>query len=210
MRGAITSMILMIDNYDSFTYNLVQYLSEMKEEVQTHRNDAIGINDVYDLRPDMLVISPGPCTPDDAGISVELIRKFQGKIPLLGVCLGHQAIGQAFGAEVIRAQRPVHGKTSLITHNGKTIYRGLKNPLTVCRYHSLILNPPSVPPCLEVTSWTAEGEIMGIRHRHYLVEGVQFHPEAILTEGGKQLLRNFVQIARAFNNDLRELKHATL
>ncbi len=200
-------MILMIDNYDSFTYNLVQYLAEMEEEVQTYRNDELGISDIYDLRPEMLVISPGPCTPGDAGISLEVIREFGGKIPLLGVCLGHQAIGQVFGAEVTRAREPVHGKTSSITHDGKTIYRGLKNPLTVCRYHSLSLNPASIPFCLEVTAWTEDGEIMGIRHRQYLVEGVQFHPEAILTEGGKQLLRNFIQIARAFNGGPRESRH---
>lgn len=197
-------MILMIDNYDSFTYNLVQYLSEMKEEVQIYRNDTLSISDIYDLHPEMVVISPGPGTPNEAGISLEVIREFQGKIPLLGVCLGHQAIGQVFGAEVARTRRPVHGKTSLVAHDGKTIYHGLKNPLTVCRYHSLGLNPASIPSCLEVTSWTMDGEIMGIRHKQYLIEGVQFHPEAILTEGGKQLLRNFVQIARAFNDERRK------
>ncbi|KKM08950.1 anthranilate synthase component II [Clostridiales bacterium PH28_bin88] len=202
-------MILMIDNYDSFTYNLVQYIAEMKEEIQTYRNDEINIRDIYDMSPEMLVISPGPCSPNEAGISLEVIREFHGKIPLLGVCLGHQAIGQVFGAEVTRAREPVHGKTSLITHDGQTIYRGLPNPLTVCRYHSLCLHPASIPACLEVTSWTADGEVMGIRHKQYLVEGVQFHPEAILTEGGKQLLRNFIQIARAFHNERRELKHAT-
>ncbi|KKM11378.1 anthranilate synthase component II [Clostridiales bacterium PH28_bin88] len=202
-------MILMIDNYDSFTYNLVQYITEMNEEVQTFRNDDLSISDIYRLRPEMLVISPGPCTPNEAGISLQVIREFQGRIPLLGVCLGHQAIGQVFGAEVIRAQKPVHGKVSLITHDGKTIYRGLKNPLTVCRYHSLSLGPASIPPCLEVTSWSEDGEVMGIRHRQYPVEGVQFHPEAILTEGGKELLKNFIQIAREFNKEQRELTHAT-
>ncbi|MCL4515753.1 MAG: aminodeoxychorismate synthase component I [Firmicutes bacterium] len=200
-------MILMIDNYDSFTYNLVQYLAEMEEEVQTYRNDELGLSDIYDLRPEMLVISPGPCTPNEAGISLEIIREFGGRIPLLGVCLGHQAIGQVFGAEVTRARKPVHGKTSSIAHDGKTIYRGLKNPLTVCRYHSLSLNPASIPSCLEVTAWTEDGEIMGIRHRQYLVEGVQFHPEAVLTEGGKQLLRNFIKIARAFNGGRRKPEH---
>ncbi|MEW6662229.1 MAG: anthranilate synthase component II [Bacillota bacterium] len=190
-------MILMIDNYDSFTYNLVQYLAEMAEEVQTYRNNELSLSDIYELSPEMLVISPGPCTPNEAGISLAVIREFHGKIPLLGVCLGHQAIGQIFGAEVIRAKKPVHGKTSLITHDGKTIFRELKNPLTVCRYHSLSLDPATIPACLEVSAWTADGEIMGIRHRHHLVEGVQFHPEAILTEGGKQLLKNFLLIARA-------------
>lgn len=202
-------MILMIDNYDSFTYNLVQYITEMNDEVQTFRNDELSISDIYRLRPEMLVFSPGPCTPNEAGISLQVIREFQGKIPLLGVCLGHQAIGQVFGAEVIRAQRPVHGKTSLITHDGKTIYRGLPNPLTVCRYHSLSLDPASIPGCLEVTSWSEDGEVMGIRHKQHPVEGVQFHPEAILTEGGKELLKNFIQIAREFNKEQRELTHAT-
>jgi anthranilate synthase/aminodeoxychorismate synthase-like glutamine amidotransferase len=192
-----SNMILMIDNYDSFTYNLVQYLTEMAESVHTYRNDDLSLSDIYKLSPKMLVISPGPCTPNEAGITLAVIREFCGKIPLLGVCLGHQAIGQIFGAKVIRAQKPVHGKTSLITHDGKTIFNGLKNPLSVCRYHSLIIDPATIPSCLEVSAWTADGEIMGIRHRHHLVEGVQFHPEAILTEGGKQLLQNFLLLAKA-------------
>jgi anthranilate synthase/aminodeoxychorismate synthase-like glutamine amidotransferase len=192
-------MILMIDNYDSFTYNLVQYLTEMAEEVQTFRNDELSLSDIYELSPKMLVISPGPCTPNEAGITLAVIREFCGKIPLLGVCLGHQAIGQIFGAKVIRAQKPVHGKTSLITHDAKTIFRGLQNPLSVCRYHSLILDPATIPSCLEVSARTADGEVMAIRHRQYLVEGVQFHPEAILTEGGKKLLQNFLLLAKAVN-----------
>ena len=191
-------MILMIDNYDSFTYNLVQYLAEMKEEVQTYRNDEISLSDIYNIYPQMLAISPGPCTPNEAGISLEVIREFRGKIPILGVCLGHQTIGQVFGAKIVRALKPIHGKTSQISHDGKTIYRQLKNPLTVCRYHSLILDPATIPSCLEVSSWTMDGEIMGIRHKEYLVEGIQFHPEAILTEQGKELLKNFIRITKVF------------
>jgi anthranilate synthase/aminodeoxychorismate synthase-like glutamine amidotransferase len=187
-------MILMIDNYDSFTFNLVQYLGELGAEVRVERNDAITVDDVLALRPAAIVISPGPCTPNEAGISVETIRRCAGRIPLLGVCLGHQSIGAAFGGEVVRAARIMHGKTSPIEHDGRTIFRGLGNPFDATRYHSLLVRRESLPDCLEVSAWTAEGEIMGLRHRELAVEGVQFHPESILTLEGKRLLANFLEL----------------
>lgn len=187
-------MLLMIDNYDSFTYNLVQYLGELGEDVRVYRNDKITLQQIEDLRPDRIVISPGPCTPKEAGVSVETIRQFAGRMPILGVCLGHQSLGVAFGGEVIRAQRLMHGKTSMISHDGKTIFHGLPNPFEATRYHSLLVNPKNLPDCLEVSAKTAEGEIMGLRHRTLGVEGVQFHPESILTTIGKDLLRNFLKL----------------
>lgn len=187
-------MILMIDNYDSFTYNLVQYLGELGEDVRVFRNDKITIDEIEELGPERIVISPGPCTPKEAGVSVEVIRHFGVKIPILGVCLGHQAIGEAYGGDVVRAGRLMHGKTSMIHHDGKTIYRGLPNPFEATRYHSLIIKRETIPACLEVSARTAEGEIMGVRHKEYRVEGVQFHPESILTRVGKDLLRNFLNL----------------
>lgn len=187
-------MLLMIDNYDSFTYNLVQYLGELGEDVRVYRNDKITLQQIEDLRPDRIVISPGPCTPKEAGVSVETIRQFAGRMPILGVCLGHQSLGVAFGGEVIRAQRLMHGKTSMISHDGKTIFHGLPNPFEATRYHSLLVNPKNLPDCLEVSAKTTEGEIMGLRHRTLGVEGVQFHPESILTKSGKDLLRNFLKL----------------
>ena len=187
-------MILMIDNYDSFTFNLVQYLGELGAEVKVERNDAITVDDVGRLAPAAIVISPGPCTPNEAGISVATIRKYAGKIPILGVCLGHQSIGAAFGGEVVRADRIMHGKTSPIAHDGRTIFRELENPFDATRYHSLLVRKESLPDCLEVSAWTADGEIMGLRHRELAVEGVQFHPESILTLEGKRLLANFLAL----------------
>ncbi|MBK9308431.1 MAG: aminodeoxychorismate/anthranilate synthase component II [Nitrospira sp.] len=187
-------MLLVIDNYDSFTYNLVQYLGELGEDVQVYRNDKITMDQIEELRPSRIVISPGPCTPKEAGISVEAIRRFGGKIPILGVCLGHQSMAVAFGGEVIRAQRLMHGKTSQITHDGKTIFRSLPNPFEATRYHSLIVNRVNLPDCLEISAETAEGEIMGLRHTTLCVEGVQFHPESILTTAGKDLLRNYLKL----------------
>lgn len=189
-------MIVVIDNYDSFTFNLVQYLGELGVPAVVYRNDQVTLKDIERLTPQAIVISPGPCTPDQAGISVEAVRHFTGRLPILGVCLGHQAIGQAFGSRVIRAHQPVHGKTSAIYHDGRTIYSGLPQPLLAARYHSLVVAGEGLPPCLEVTAKTAEGEIMGLRHRLHLVEGVQFHPESILTRGGKHLLRNFLDLTR--------------
>ncbi|WP_314305811.1 aminodeoxychorismate/anthranilate synthase component II [Brevibacillus parabrevis] len=185
-------MILMIDNYDSFTYNLVQYVGELGEELQVYRNDKITLEEIERLAPDYLMISPGPCTPNEAGISMEAIRHFAGKIPILGVCLGHQSIGQVFGAKVIRAERLMHGKTSEVIHDGKTIFQSIPSPFTAARYHSLIVEEASIPSELEITARTAEGEIMALRHREYPIEGVQFHPESIITEHGKQLLQNFL------------------
>ncbi|HLE25060.1 MAG TPA: aminodeoxychorismate/anthranilate synthase component II [Thermodesulfobacteriota bacterium] len=190
-------MILMIDNYDSFTYNLVHYLGELGEKVLVFRNDKITIEDVGKLNPDMVVISPGPCTPKEAGISVDLIKEFAGRIPILGVCLGHQSIGYAFGGNIVRAKRLLHGKTSQIYHDGKRIYEGVPTPFEATRYHSLLVEGSSLPDELEVTAWTNEDEIMGIRHKEYLIEGVQFHPESILTKHGKDLLRNFIRIAKS-------------
>lgn len=187
-------MLLVIDNYDSFTYNLVQYLGELGEDVQVYRNDKITLDEIEQLRPSRLVISPGPCTPNEAGISVDTFRRFSGKIPILGVCLGHQSMAVAFGGEVIRAQRLMHGKTSHIKHDGKTIFQSLSNPFEATRYHSLIVNRLTLPACLEISAETADGEIMGLRHKTLGVEGVQFHPESILTTVGIDLLRNFIQL----------------
>ncbi len=184
--------ILMIDNYDSFTYNLVQYLGELGAEVVVRRNDEITLEEIEALRPDGIVVSPGPCTPNEAGISVATIEKFRGAIPILGVCLGHQAIGAALGGAIVRAERIMHGKTSPIHHDGRGVFRGLSNPFDATRYHSLVIERSSLPGELEVSAWTTEGEIMGVRHRSLPMEGVQFHPESILTLEGKQLLRNFL------------------
>ncbi|MBL8489499.1 MAG: aminodeoxychorismate/anthranilate synthase component II [Rhodocyclaceae bacterium] len=186
-------MLLMIDNYDSFTYNLVQYFGELGEEVRVYRNDAISCKEVAAMQPDRIVISPGPCSPAEAGVSVAVIREFAGKIPLLGVCLGHQSIGAAFGGEIVRARLPMHGKLSPIHHADKGVFRGLPNPLTATRYHSLAIRRDTLPACLEITAWTEDGEIMGVRHREFAVEGVQFHPESILTERGHDLLKNFLK-----------------
>ncbi|MHB8171334.1 MAG: aminodeoxychorismate/anthranilate synthase component II [Thermincolia bacterium] len=187
-------MILMIDNYDSFTYNLVQYLGELGEEIKVARNDKITVDEIVQLKPKHIVISPGPCTPNEAGISMEIIEKLAGKIPILGVCLGHQSIGQVFGGKVLRAERLMHGKTSEVYHDGKTVFQGLPSPFTATRYHSLIVERESLPDCLEITAETKDGEIMGLRHKEYLVEGLQFHPESILTEHGKDMLRNFLAL----------------
>lgn len=186
-------MLLMIDNYDSFTYNLVQYFGELKQEVIVKRNDQISLQEIADLNPDYLVISPGPCTPNEAGISLAAIERFAGQIPLLGVCLGHQSIGQAFGAKVVRAEKVMHGKNSLIEHDGKGVFRGLNNPLDITRYHSLVLDPASLPDCFDVSATVvASNEIMAIRHKTLAVEGVQFHPESIMSEQGLKLLNNFL------------------
>ncbi len=187
-------MLLMIDNYDSFTYNLVQYFGELGEDVRVYRNDKISLEEIVRIRPQRVVISPGPCTPNEAGISVSVIREFAGRLPVLGVCLGHQSVGAAFGGEVIRADRLMHGKTSMIHHDGKTVFRGLPNPFEATRYHSLLVKRATLPDCLEVSAETAEGEIMGLRHRALGVEGVQFHPESILTRAGMDLLRNFLKL----------------
>jgi anthranilate synthase/aminodeoxychorismate synthase-like glutamine amidotransferase len=195
-------VLLMIDNYDSFTFNLVQYLGEMGREIEVRRNDAITLTEIAALRPEAIVLSPGPCTPNEAGICLDLIAHFAGRIPILGVCLGHQAIGQTFGGEVVRAPRLMHGKTSLIHHDGQTIYSGLRNPFTATRYHSLIVKKETIPPCLEITAWTEQNEIMGVRHKEFFVEGVQFHPESILTEEGKSLLWNFIEMAGLFWQDI--------
>ncbi|MFB4205317.1 aminodeoxychorismate/anthranilate synthase component II [Arhodomonas sp. KWT2] len=191
-------MLLMIDNYDSFTWNLVQYLGELGAEVAVHRNDAISVADIERMAPERIVISPGPCTPDEAGISLDVVRRFAGRVPLLGVCLGHQAIGQAFGARVVRAGRVMHGKTSAVHHRGRGVFAGLPNPMEATRYHSLVLERSSLPPCFEVTAWSENEdgsieEIMGVRHVSLDVEGVQFHPESILTAAGHDLLRNFLE-----------------
>ncbi|MBI2844243.1 MAG: aminodeoxychorismate/anthranilate synthase component II [Armatimonadetes bacterium] len=185
-------MILMIDNYDSFTYNLVQYLGEMGQELKVFRNDKVTVQEIEALVPDSIVISPGPCTPREAGISVEVIRYFAGKIPILGVCLGHQSIGYAFGGEVVRADRLMHGKTSMIYHDGEGVFKALPNPFEATRYHSLVVRRETMPDCLKVTAETDRREVMGIRHKELPVEGVQFHPESILTSHGKELLENFV------------------
>ncbi|MEK7683620.1 MAG: aminodeoxychorismate/anthranilate synthase component II [Nitrospirota bacterium] len=187
-------MLLMIDNYDSFTYNLVQHLGEIGEDIKVFRNDRVTIKDIEELNPERIVISPGPCTPKEAGVSVDVIKYFAGKIPILGVCLGHQAIGAAFGGDIIRAPRLMHGKTSMIYHDGKTIYEGLPNPFEATRYHSLIIKKETLPSCLEITAWTDQDEIMGVRHKEFIVEGVQFHPESILTKVGKTLLKNFLKL----------------
>lgn len=189
-------MLLMIDNYDSFTYNLVQYFAELGETVEVHRNDRVSVAEIAARRPDRLVISPGPCSPDEAGISVAAIRELAGTLPILGVCLGHQALGQAFGGRIVRAERLMHGKTSPIHHDGRELFRGLPNPFDATRYHSLLIERATLPDCLEVTAWTQEGEIMGVRHRDLPLWGVQFHPESILTVAGKQLLQNFLEMTR--------------
>ncbi|AMO98582.1 glutamine amidotransferase of anthranilate synthase/aminodeoxychorismate synthase family protein [Collimonas arenae] len=186
-------MLLMIDNYDSFTYNLVQYFGELGEDVRTFRNDEITLEEIQALKPDRICLSPGPCSPKEAGICVALLQQFAGKLPILGVCLGHQAIGEAFGGKVVRAQQVMHGKTSPITHTGVGVFKDLPSPFTVIRYHSLAIERSSIPDCLEITAWTDDGEIMGVRHKDYDIEGVQFHPESILSEHGHALLRNFVQ-----------------
>jgi len=188
-------MILMIDNYDSFTYNLVQYLGELGQDIRVFRNDKIGIREIEEQDPDAIVVSPGPCTPREAGISVEVIRHFAGKKPLLGVCLGHQSLGAAFGAEVVRAERLMHGKTSMIHHDGKGLFDSVENPFEATRYHSLIVKRETLPECFEITAWTDEGVIMGLRHKEYpALEGLQFHPESILTLVGKRLLKNFIEM----------------
>lgn len=186
------SHVLVIDNYDSFTYNLVQYLHMVGATCDVFLHDAISTREIAQRNPDGILLSPGPCTPDDAGVTLEVVREFAGKIPLFGVCLGHQAIGQAFGAQVVRAQRLMHGKTSPIHHDGTSIFTGLPSPMTATRYHSLLLEPTSLPPVFRTMAWTSEGEIMGIAHRELPVLGVQFHPESILTEGGIQLIRHWV------------------
>jgi len=191
-------VVFILDNYDSFTYNLVQYFGELGAQVEVRRNDQITIDDIEEMQPERIVVSPGPCTPQDAGISIELIRHFAGKVPILGVCLGHQAIGAAFGGNVVRAPRLMHGKTSAVTHDGKSIFRGLPTPMTATRYHSLIVEETDLPAELEVSAWTTEKDgtrtIMGLRHKKFPVEGVQFHPESVLTDAGKQLVSNFFNL----------------
>jgi anthranilate synthase component 2 len=191
-------MLLMIDNYDSFTYNLVQYLGELGADVRVYRNDKISVQEIEDLQPERIVISPGPCTPNEAGVSIETIKQFAGRVPILGVCLGHQSIGQAFGGHIGHARAIMHGKTSMMHHSNAGVFKGLPNPFEATRYHSLVIEPDSLPDCLEVTAWTADDsgavdEIMGVRHKTMAVEGVQFHPESILTRSGHDLLRNFLQ-----------------
>ena len=190
-------MVFVLDNYDSFTYNLVQYLGELGAEVEVRRNDQVTIDQVHAMRPERIVVSPGPCTPHEAGISIELIRHFAGRTPVLGVCLGHQAIGEAFGGQVVRAPNLMHGKTSPVMHDNKTVFQGLPMPMTATRYHSLIVEEKSLPDDLEVSAWTTEKDgtrtIMGLRHRRYPVEGVQFHPESVLTDAGKKLVANFLE-----------------
>ncbi|MBI3398765.1 MAG: aminodeoxychorismate/anthranilate synthase component II [Deltaproteobacteria bacterium] len=201
-------MLLIIDNYDSFTYNLVQYFGELGQDIKVYRNDKITIEEIEKLKPDSIVISPGPCDPEKAGVSVHVIKKFSGKIPMLGVCLGHQSIGYAFGAKIVRAERLMHGKISPIYHDGKTIFKGIANPFEATRYHSLLIKKDTLPDCLEISAWTKEDEIMGVRYKEegqgargkgqnkIILEGVQFHPESILTKAGKDILRNFLEIAR--------------
>jgi anthranilate synthase component 2 len=185
-------MLLMIDNYDSFTYNLVQYFGELNQEVVVFRNDEVSLDEIAALQPAQIVISPGPCTPNEAGISVPMIRRFAGEIPILGVCLGHQSIGKAFGGKIVHAKRVMHGKVSAIHHRGQGVFNGLREPFEATRYHSLVIERESLPEVLEVTAWTDDGEIMGVQHKSLPVQGVQFHPESILTEFGHDLLRNFV------------------
>jgi anthranilate synthase component 2 len=186
-------MLLMIDNYDSFTYNIVQYFGELGEDVRTVRNDQITLEQIADMNPDRICISPGPKSPKDAGVSVDVLKAFKGKKPILGVCLGHQAIGEAFGGRIIRARQVMHGKTSKIAHTGEGVFKGLPSPFTVIRYHSLAIERASLPSCLEVTAWTDDGEIMGVRHKEFDIEGVQFHPESILSEHGHAMLKNFLE-----------------
>ncbi|MEW5744431.1 MAG: aminodeoxychorismate/anthranilate synthase component II [Nitrospirota bacterium] len=190
-------MLLMIDNYDSFTYNIVQYLGELGEEVRVFRNDKITIAEIERLGPERIVVSPGPCTPKEAGVSIEVITHFAGRVPLLGVCLGHQSIGAAFGGEIIRAPYLMHGKISRVHHDNRTIFTGLPNPFDATRYHSLVIRRESLPDCLEITAWTEDGVIMGVRHKTHIVEGVQFHPESILTTAGRDLLKNFLGLGAA-------------
>ncbi|MDQ0215894.1 para-aminobenzoate synthetase component 2 [Oikeobacillus pervagus] len=192
-------MIFMIDNYDSFTYNLVQYLGELGETLVVKRNDEVTIQEIEQMNPDFLMISPGPCTPNEAGISLEAIRYFAGKIPIFGVCLGHQSIAQVFGGDVIQAERLMHGKTSDIFHDGQTIFEQMENPFQATRYHSLIVKKETLPDCLEVSAWTKEGEIMALRHKKYPIESVQFHPESIMTKSGKQLLSSFIRTYRNYH-----------
>lgn len=198
-------MILMIDNYDSFTYNLVHYLEGLNETVHVVRNDAITVADIHRLNPEMIVLSPGPCTPNEAGICLSVVDELQGQYPILGICLGHQTIGQAYGGKIIKAIEPVHGKVHPIRHTHKGVFNGLHEPLKVTRYHSLVIEKETLPSCLEITAETLDGQIMGIRHKTLLIEGVQFHPEAILTEQGMELLENFLKEAKAFR---REPQHA--
>jgi anthranilate synthase component 2 len=186
-------MLLMIDNYDSFTYNLVQYFGELGEDVRTVRNDEITLDEIAAMKPDRICVSPGPCSPQEAGISVPLLKRFAGEMPILGICLGHQSIGAAFGGKIVRAKQVMHGKTSILNHIGVGVFRDLPNPYTVIRYHSLAIERESLPDCLEVTAWTEDGEIMGVRHKEMNVQGVQFHPESILTEQGHELLKNFLE-----------------
>ena len=186
-------MLLVIDNYDSFTYNLVQYFGELGAEMKVIRNDELTVDEIESLAPDKIVISPGPCTPNEAGVSVEVVKRFGGKIPILGVCLGHQSIAQAFGGDVVRADRLMHGKTSMMEHDEKSVFRGLPQPFEATRYHSLIVQKDTLPDCLEITAWTQEGEIMGLQHKEHEIHGVQFHPESILTAEGKNLLANFLK-----------------
>jgi anthranilate synthase component II len=185
-------MLLMIDNYDSFTYNLVQYFGELGEDVRTFRNDEISLDEIAALNPDRICISPGPCSPREAGVSVPVLQHFAGKLPILGVCLGHQSIGEAFGGKVVRAKQVMHGKTAAIAHTGVGVFKDLPSPYTVIRYHSLAIDRASLPDCLEVTAWTDDGEIMGVRHKEFDIQGVQFHPESILSEHGHALLKNFL------------------
>ena len=187
-------MILMIDNYDSFTYNLVQYLGELGADMRIFRNDKITVDEIRDMKPEKIVVSPGPCTPNEAGVSVETIKSFSGELPILGVCLGHQSIGQAFGGKIVRAPKLLHGKTSLIEHNGQELFNGLDNPFVATRYHSLIIERETLPECLSVTAWTDDGTIMGVCHREHPTMGVQFHPESILTAEGMKLLGNFLKL----------------
>ena len=189
-------MILMIDNYDSFVYNLVQYFKELDEDIVVKRDDEITIDDIKTLNPEIIVLSPGPCSPTEAGICIEAVENFKGKIPILGICLGHQTIGQVFGSKIVKAIEPVHGKVHSITHDGKGVFTNIKNPLNVTRYHSLVVDTETLSDELEITAKTKEGEIMGLRHKKYMIEGVQFHPEAVLTECGHELLRNFITLAR--------------
>jgi len=185
-------MLLMIDNYDSFTYNLVQYFGELGQDVQVYRNDQVTVGEIDKLSPDHIVISPGPCTPNEAGVSIDVIKAFAGKRPILGVCLGHQAIGQAFGGKIVHAKELMHGKTSMVHHNGEGVFKGLPSPFEATRYHSLVIERETLPDCLGITAWTDDGEIMGVSHKEFIVEGVQFHPESILSEHGHDLLRNFL------------------
>jgi len=198
-------MILMIDNYDSFTYNLVQYLRQLGEEVIVRRNDSISIDDIQEIEPGLIVISPGPGTPDKAGISMEIVAEFQGRMPILGICLGQQVIASVFGGKIKKAIRPVHGKVHAVNHVGKGVFAGLPNLLNVTRYHSLLVDKETLPDCLEITAWTDEGEIMGLLHKQYLIEGLQFHPEAFLTEKGLEMLENFLCRAKDISRTGKEL-----